>query len=209
MSETPFDLYYAEYDAWFEKNQYAYLSELKLVKSLVPAIGSGLEIGIGTGRFAEPLNIKNGIDPAKKMVEICEKKGIHVLQAKAEKIPFKDSSFDYALFVTSICFVDDINKTLQEISRILKPNGSIIIGFVDKNSVLGQQYLKKKTKSKFYKHATFFSTEEVLSLLENNKYNNIVIKQTLFKAIEIMTEVDEIDEGYGNGSFIGISASKP
>jgi len=52
-----FDRYYKKYDTWYEKNKFAYLSELGAIKKVLPKVGKGLEIGVGTGRFAAPLNI--------------------------------------------------------------------------------------------------------------------------------------------------------
>ena len=57
-----FDKYYSKYEAWYEKNKYVYLSELEVVKKVLPKEGVGLEIGVGTGRFALPLDIKFGVD---------------------------------------------------------------------------------------------------------------------------------------------------
>jgi len=57
-----FDRYYKRYDNWYEKNKFAYLSELKTVRKVLPRKGKGLEIGVGTGRFAAALGISTGID---------------------------------------------------------------------------------------------------------------------------------------------------
>ncbi len=47
-------------------------AELAAVESLWPATGQGLEIGVGTGRFAVPLGIKIGVEPARAMAEIAK-----------------------------------------------------------------------------------------------------------------------------------------
>jgi ubiquinone/menaquinone biosynthesis C-methylase UbiE len=69
--------------------------------------------------------------------------------------------------VTTICFIDDIEQSFKEAWRVLKPNGIIIIGFVDSESKIGQTYLKRKHESVFYQDATFYSTKEVLEHLQN------------------------------------------
>ena len=53
-----------EYDAWFDRHQAVYQSELLAVKAFLPTAGRGLEIGVGTGRFAGPLGIGTGVEPA-------------------------------------------------------------------------------------------------------------------------------------------------
>ena len=51
-SENIFDTIAEKYDRWFDKNRNTYLSELEAVKYFLPAKGKGVEIGVGTGRFA-------------------------------------------------------------------------------------------------------------------------------------------------------------
>ena len=52
------------YDRWYEEHRRAYRAELDAVRRLLPAAGSGLEIGVGTGRFAAPLGVGVGLDPS-------------------------------------------------------------------------------------------------------------------------------------------------
>ena len=61
MAKTePFEKYTQEYDEWFIKNKNQYLSELNSIKNLIPKNKKGIEIGVGSGRFASPLGIKYG-----------------------------------------------------------------------------------------------------------------------------------------------------
>ncbi|WP_457569242.1 class I SAM-dependent methyltransferase, partial [Desulfurobacterium sp.] len=160
MAKTEsFDRFYREYEDWFERNRDVYKAELELIRSLLPQ-GKGIEIGVGTGRFAAPLGIKIGVEPSDVMAEVARKRGIEVLKGVAEALPVPDESYDFALMVTTVCFVDDVLKSFKEAFRILRKGGVFIVGFVDKNSPLGKRYQEKKDKSRFYKEATFYSTEE-------------------------------------------------
>jgi len=69
----PFEKYSKEYDEWFIRNQDIYLAELNAIKSLISSNKFGVEIGVGSGRFALPLGIKVGVDPSRKMAEISRK----------------------------------------------------------------------------------------------------------------------------------------
>ncbi len=60
----PFSVHHRRYDEWFARHEAAYLSELLAVRTLLPWQGKGLEIGVGTGRFAAPLGVAFGVDPA-------------------------------------------------------------------------------------------------------------------------------------------------
>ena len=74
MTDT-FEAYAQEYDDWFVRHEVVYRAELAAVESLLPATGQGLEIGVGTGRFAGPLGIKVGVEPARAMAEIARNQG--------------------------------------------------------------------------------------------------------------------------------------
>ncbi len=50
-----------DYDLWFDRHPHIFQSELNALKKIVPCKGTGLEIGVGTGRFAEKLGIRYGI----------------------------------------------------------------------------------------------------------------------------------------------------
>ncbi|ENN95876.1 type 11 methyltransferase [Methanocaldococcus villosus KIN24-T80] len=167
-----FDKYYKEYDEWFEKNKEIYLKELNALKKYIPK-GKGLEVGVGTGRFAQPLGIKYGLDPSKNMAKLAEERGVKVYIGYAENMPFEDNSFDFILLNTTLCFLKDVEKALKEIKRVLKPGGYLIIGMIDKNSKLGKIYEAKKDKSKFYKDANFFSLDEVIELLKRFGFKDI------------------------------------
>lgn len=205
---APFEKYPKKYEDWFENNQFAYQSELLAIKKLMPTNGEGIEIGVGSGRFAEPLGIKLAVEPSPMMREIAEKREIKVIDAVAEKLPFDDKQFDFALMVTTICFLDDIETAFKEAHRILEPSGSLIIGFVDKESALGKFYLKRKTESVFYESADFYSTDEVVSYLKNTGFKNFDFLQTIFHDLEEIRKIEPIKEGYGEGSFVVIKAIK-
>lgn len=203
----PFDNYSDAYEAWFVKHEDLYAAETEAIKALLPSFKKGIEIGVGSGRFAVPTGIKTGVEPSAKMAEIARSKGIEVITGSAEALPLPNESFDFALMVTTICFVDDPLLSLQNIYRILEPGGYAIIGFVDKASPLGRLYEKNRLESRFYREAHFFTTEEVIDLLRKAGFTDIVCVQTLFgKDLEHMRT--GVKEGYGERAFIAIRAHK-
>ncbi|RLG12186.1 SAM-dependent methyltransferase [Candidatus Pacearchaeota archaeon] len=204
-----FDEYADEYDTWYEKYPLIYESEILAIRPHLILTGKSLEIGIGTGRFAKALGIKFGIDPAFKMVKLAKERGINVIIGIAEKLPFLDNTFELILMITTLCFIKNPLKAIEECRRVLKPKGKLVLGIIDKNSFLGRLYEEKKNKSKFYKNAKFFSTKEIIFLLKNAGFLNFKITQTLFKPIYDISEVELVKEGYGKGGFVVISAEKP
>jgi len=204
----PFDLYADEYDNWFVINIYAFQSELNAIKRALPDNGDIVEVGIGSGIFAAPLGIKEGVDPSETMREKARGRNIWVMDAVAENLPYTDASKDVVLMVTTICFVDDIYKSFQEAHRVLKDDGHFIIGFVDKNSPIGKLYLAQKDENVFYKDAIFFGTEELYEILKDTGFIVHNTYQTVFGKIEEINEVQNVLIGYGQGSFIVIKAHK-
>ncbi len=203
-----FDKNVNQYEQWFIDHPFAYISELHAIRSLLPASGKGIEIGVGTGRFAAPLGIRKGIEPSKAMAALAMEKGIEVLPGVAENIPCRDAEFDFALMVTTVCFLDDIDLAFREVHRILKPGGSFILGFVDRESTLGKAYLKRKERNIFYRNATFYTVSGLTEHLARAGFGQFVFCQTLFKDLDDMTEVDSVKDGHGRGSFVVIHGIK-
>ncbi|HXF56159.1 MAG TPA: methyltransferase domain-containing protein [Actinomycetota bacterium] len=63
----------------------------------------GLEVGVGSGRFARPLGVGVGVDPAHAPLRPAAARGVRVVQAVGERLPFRDASFGAVLVVT-LCF---------------------------------------------------------------------------------------------------------
>ena len=209
MAKTkPFDEHVKEYEQWFNDNYYVFKSELEAVREVLPAGVKGLEIGIGGGIFAEPLGIKEGVEPSLPMREKANERGIYPVDGVAEELPFADESYDYALMVTTICFVDDIKKAFKEAHRVLKENGNLILGFVDKNSPVGKSYLKNKDKSLFYKDAVFYSTKDITEMLKTNGFSIISTSQTIFNPLDEVKTIQPPAKGSDKGSFVVIKAKK-
>ena len=204
----PFEEHTERYEGWFEEHDDAYRSELAALDRLVPATGRGIEIGVGSARFAAPLGIDVGIDPAGAMLDRARERGVTVVRGVAEQLPFRDGAFDTALIVTTICFVDDIPRTLAEADRILSESGRLVIGYIDKDSPVGRIYQEKKEGNPFYREATFVSTEELLGALEAAGFTDFEFVQTIYHWLDEIDGPEPIEEGYGDGSFVGIRASR-
>ncbi|PIF02202.1 MAG: SAM-dependent methyltransferase [Draconibacterium sp.] len=206
MKNNPFDLYPFEYEDWFKENKTLFQSELLVLKQVCPAGKNGIEIGIGSGIFAERLGIKLGIDPSENMLKLARQRNLTVDYGFAEDLPYADNSFNFAVFITSICFIDNPLKALQEAHRVVKENGNVIVAFLDKNSSLGKILTANKNDSKFYKTANFYSVKEIISLMEAANFIVSEVFQTLTNLEN--TEIEEPTKGFGKGSFVVIKGNK-
>ena len=107
------------------------------MKVIPLATGNVLEIGIGSG-LNLPLynnnNIKHltAIDPSKEMWDknVIDTKTLPFefafTKAFAENIPEENDSFDTVVITYTLCTILDTNKALEEMRRVLKPNGKLI-----------------------------------------------------------------------------------
>jgi SAM-dependent methyltransferase len=206
MAKSIFDRYYRRYDLWYTRNTFAYFSELAAIKKALPRNGKGLEIGVGTGRFASALGIRYGVDPSQKMLTLAKKRGILVKKGRGEKLPFARAAFDYVALIIAFCFVKDPRAVLRETRRVLRRNGTIVLGIVDRESFLGAFYRAKK--SVFYKHARFFSVRETAELLKEAGFARFSYYQTLSTLPGMMRSVERPKKGFGKGGFVVIAGKK-
>ncbi len=205
----PFDSYLDEYEQWFSTFKAVYDTEVEALKRVIPDENkTGLEIGAGSGLFASRLGVRYGVEPSVPMLEKAKDRGIEMKRGTAEDLPYPDESFDYTLMVTAICFLDDMDKAMKEIRRVLKPGGLALFGFVDADSPLGQLYLQHKEEDVFYRAATFRSASEVISGLKQLGFEIEAVLQTVFGNIQEITEIQEAKEGHGEGGFVVLRAVK-
>ena len=205
---SPFEFYSQEYDLWYEKEGGIYQAEVKALSELLPPIKEALEVGVGTARFAQPLKINYGIDPASAMLKIASSRLPFLVKGRAENLPFASESFELVLMTTTLCFLEDVEKALEEIQRILKPRGWLLLGFINRESELGRTYQRKKSQSKFYAPARFFSVPEVVSFLEKAGFGEFEFRQTLFSPSQKDKEIPAVEKGFAKGGFISLRAKK-
>jgi SAM-dependent methyltransferase len=195
------------YEMWFEKYPHVFQSEIAALKELLPH-GTGFEVGIGTGLFAEKLGILMGNDPSDEMLKIARKRRRLVYHCEGDSLPFHDGYFDYTLMVTTICFLDDPGPVLCECYRVTGNKGSIVIGFVDSESPIGTSYRNHASRSIFYREATFYSTNQVTEMLVQTGFAVEGIRQTLFGPLTAIAEFQPPREGFGEGAFVVVRAVK-
>lgn len=170
-----FETNWQEYDEWYDEHQKEYSDQVEFIRRVVPG-GKGLEIGVGTGRFASALGIEYGIDIVPSMVDLAKKRGVNAIVANAYKIPYSDKSFDYSLNMVTICFLAYPEAALKEARRVSRKVISVIL---DRNCEYIQEIIKRKEG--FYEYATFYSRDELVALYRKCGFININVTEGEFK----------------------------
>jgi len=99
-------------------------------------------------------------------------------------------------------------RSFEEAHRVLKPGGALIVGFIDKNSPIGQEYEERRSNSKFYRQAKFYPSERVKSMLEDLNFKDLSFIQTLFGKLDEIDTVQASKPGHSEGSFMVVKARK-
>jgi len=165
----------SNYDCWFDKPQNKFTAglEFRLVLDMLkPMDGNSLlDIGCGTGASLIPFLDRGlqitGIDPSPYMLDIAIKKVGHradLHRGFAEDLPFDDNSFNYACFITTLEFVEDPKKAIEEACRVTKDR--IFIGVLNRHALKGIQLrLKGMFTKSIYNRAQFFSIWELKKII--------------------------------------------
>jgi SAM-dependent methyltransferase len=176
-SRHVFDEYADDYDHWFDEHDDVYQAQLRMLRKALPDHGCGLEVGVGSGRFAVPLGIGYGIDPSRELLKMAKSRGIEVMLGEGEHLPCRTGSMDHVLMMTVICFVDDTGALFREAGRVLVPGGILIIGFIERGGEIEMMYRNEKTKGRFLRYARIWTADEVNRLLEDAEFTSVEVAQ--------------------------------
>ena len=205
---------FQQYGKVFTKPQEDLPRIVKLFKK--KSVRKILDLGCGTGRhiiyFAKNNFDVYGIDIAEEGIKITKewlKK--EKLQANLkigsiyEKLPYKDNFFDAVISTSTIhhARIKKIQKTIQEIERVLKPKGLIFITvrkrkfrrFYPKLTII-EKYGKQKARYKVIAPRTYVPIEGGEKGLIHNLFNKKLIRKEFkdFKIYDIW--VDSIGRHY-------------
>ncbi|MGD8520013.1 MAG: class I SAM-dependent methyltransferase [Desulfobacterales bacterium] len=163
------------YEQWLQQplNRSVFELETQLMRDLLkPMRGESiLDIGCGTGACLQAfLDIGlqvTGLDPSTYMLDVAIRNlgnRVELYRGYAEDLPFDDNSFTYACLFTTLEFVDDPQKTLEEACRVAKDR--VFIGVLNRYAIKGiQRRVKGMFSSTIYNHAQFFSVWELKGII--------------------------------------------
>ncbi len=166
QGENPFEQLAEKYDQWFEtpRGRAIFSVETACLRELMNGAGKAwLEVGVGSGRFAQALDVQEGVDPSPSMLEMAGSRGILVRKGAGEELPYPDDVFDGVLMVTTLCFLFDPEKVFVECTRVLKNNGCLVLGMIPAESKWAELYEQKGIEGHpVYSRARFYTSEKAL-----------------------------------------------
>ena len=147
-----------------------------------------LDLGCGDGRLLEELkkigHVVTGVDANQHAVEKTKQKNINAICADLEQtLPFEDQSFDIVLLLDTLEHLVDQQKILNEVNRILKSDGKLIISYPNHfdlrnrfrmlfgRGIIHWAHTKfENAKPWSYGHLRFLLYKELLELLKLTKF---------------------------------------
>lgn len=133
---------------------------------------AGLDVGSGTGRYtpalAQAFGPVIGVEPSARMREVAEEQFQHpdvrYLAGSAEDIPVPSGSADYALMYLSWAHVQDKPRAVQELARVLRPGGRLLLRSQFSDHMPDLWWLKRFPRSAEVHALPFQPLHEVIAM---------------------------------------------
>jgi ubiquinone/menaquinone biosynthesis C-methylase UbiE len=167
------------YDSWYETSVGSFVDhvETKLAFGLItPQAGmSILDVGCGTGNFSVKLAREGcqvtGIDISEGMLTIAREKArkqnirIEFEKMDVYQLSFPANCFDGVISMAAFEFIKEPKRAFDEMIRVLKPGGHLLIGTIHKDSPWGEAYLEEAQKpDSIFRFADFKTMDDLLQL---------------------------------------------
>lgn len=158
-----------------------------------------LDIGCGLGYFLLKLKGSgaelHGLDPSEESIEYVKKNITeHAKVGSVEEIPYPDNMFDKVLFCEVIEHVEDDEKVLREIRRILKPGGRLVVSTPSLKGWRAHSKLKQLGHhhgGEFHYRDGYYPRELEEKLVKSG-YRIVKTKQAMFLLSELMMELTKV-----------------
>ncbi len=124
-----------------------------------------LDLGCGPGLFTSPLSKNNqivGIDLSLEMLRLA-RPDLKPVKGDGTSLPFQNGTFDLVMAIEMLQHLSDFRSLLEEILRVLRPGGELIISSLNPTSV----FHRALWSFGGYRGLSFHSDEKVGSFLKN------------------------------------------
>jgi ubiquinone/menaquinone biosynthesis C-methylase UbiE len=140
-----------------------------------------LEVGVGSGRIGFPLLEKVkpwfvGLDLSRKMIELARvkmfpyKRKFELLLGDAEHLPFTEETFEAVFCISTMHYLADSERTMNEFSRVLKQKGILVYGDLMLHESDNRGFLNTLEKTISNAHGKYSKPSEIERLLEKHGF---------------------------------------
>ncbi|MHB1565501.1 MAG: class I SAM-dependent methyltransferase [Acidiferrobacter sp.] len=178
----------ATYNAWYEtpRGRWIGATEFRLLSRRL-RLQTGetlLDVGCGTGwftrRFAHAGALVTGIDANPDSLTFARRQGpasIRWIMGDARNLPFGDRSFDRAVSVAALCFVDDEQRAVAEMVRVTRQR--FAIGWLNRTSLL-HHHKGQGAGSGAYQGARWHDSRELLDFFSGLPVRRLAVHSAVF-----------------------------
>jgi ubiquinone/menaquinone biosynthesis C-methylase UbiE len=186
-----------------------------------------LDVGCGDGVLATALSKCGmyvfGIDASPRMIAAARRRArvteaeARFAVARAERLPFASGSFDTVAAITVLCFIPNAASALDEMARVLKPGGRLILGELGNRSTWAAvRRIKGWLGSPVWRLARFRSPGELQRLASGAGLTNVAVRGAIYYppigvAARLLAPADRTFGAVTTlgAAFLALSAEKP
>ncbi len=204
-----FEEEWRRFDEWYERNRPIYESEVAALRALLEELGvdpaRSVEVGVGSGRFASRLGVAFGVDPALPLLRLARARGVEAVQGVAEALPVR-RGLEAALFIVTLCFLDEPLAALREAARVAR---WVVSCIVPRGSPWGRLYEARRGASPFYRYARFYTLEELKAMYRGAGMDPGPCVSTLYAPPPGPSSPEEPRPGCSEGAGFVCLAARP
>jgi ubiquinone/menaquinone biosynthesis C-methylase UbiE len=178
----------SRYESWYQREgRRADRLEKRLLAGLLGELRSPrslLEVGCGTGHFTRWLRRSGGLvvglDRSLEMLrQAPPAERRWCVRGDASALPFPNGSFDTVAFITTLEFVSDPGRALEEAFRVARRG--VLVGALNRHSLLGRRL--RRRGGPIWSSARFFTIHELRQLVaaaSGGREPRVVTRTTLW-----------------------------
>jgi len=215
-----FDSWPQKYESWFTTplGKLVLEYEKKLILEMAPPVSGErlLDAGCGTGIFTSLYSAAGsritGLDLSLPMLNYCRGKlpDAGLLQGNMLELPFKNDHFDTVISVTALEFIEDAASALDELFRVTRPGGRILIATLNSRSSWAAQRTEKAAdEGGLFSRVWFRSHHDLESLRQEPCRTATVVHFNRNEEAEKAREIEKAREGSPEGAFAAALWEKP